>query len=204
MRHFRRYFQLLWAAALLTACQQGYQYENNEWVWITYNEAAGRSATKIDSVDKATFRVLANEDYAVDKNSVFYQARKIAKADPLTFSPMGEPGYAKDGKRVFLDLSEVVMADPATFELLTFPYAKDGERIFCGTLPMNVPKKEVPDFKVSRGDDMRMTTALDVFIQLNPDFAWLDTLGITQVIVGEFATAETKTKKFQGFREVNQ
>jgi hypothetical protein len=193
------FFTICW---LLAACRQGYQQENHEWVWVTYNEAVGRSVAKLDSVDNATFKVLDNKDYGMDKHSVFYLGQKIDKADPQTFAVLGGSGYAKDGQRVFLGWSEVILADPATFEPLEFPYAKDKHQVYCGTLPMPVPQSEIADFKVTQGDGAKTSTAVDAFIQFNPDYAWLDTLGIMGVTVGEYATAETKTRKFKGFREL--
>ena len=83
--------------ATLVSCSPGYQEENGEWVWVSYDEAAGRRITKIDSVDSRSFEVLANEKYGKDRMHVFYETEIILGADPNTFEILTENGYARDG-----------------------------------------------------------------------------------------------------------
>lgn len=45
---------------------------------------------------------------------------------------------------------------------------------------------------------------LSHFIELNPEYKWLDTLEIGRVIVGEWGTGKTKSRKFKGFKSVEE
>lgn len=56
----------------LTACNSGYQYENGVWIWVSYDESVGRRVKLVESADSESFKVLRNENYAADKNAVFY------------------------------------------------------------------------------------------------------------------------------------
>lgn len=200
------FFSSALISAVLVSCSPGYQEENGEWVWVSYDEAAGRRITKIDSVDSHSFEVLANEKYGKDRTHVFYKTELIRGADPNTFKIMTENGYAMDRHNVFLRSEKVVFADPGTFETLEFPYSRDANRVFCGTLPLDVNKNEVKDFRVTNEDElmsgMTSNALLSYFIRSNPDYNWLDTVGVNGVIVAEYATGETSTRKFKGFREV--
>lgn len=189
----------------IVACESGYKKESGQWVWVTHDESQGKRITYMDSLDNNSFRVLDNENYGADNNQVYYKGRKIAGADPGKFSVINDDGYGKDSHHVFLECDHVVFADPATFEALTFPYAKDNKHVYCGTLPMPIESKEIADFKVTNLDKLmantRSTTILSHFIELNPEYAWLDTLKVERVITGQWATAKTGKRKFIGFKE---
>ena len=190
---------------LLTACNSGYNKQDGKWVWISYDEAVGKRVGEIDQHNFETFEILDNEKYARDKNSVFYIGQIIKDANPATFEILRN-GYSKDANNVFLDAEIVIFADPTTFEQLEFPYSKDYKSIFCGTLPLEIDKSEVNDFIVTNEDELmsssKSTTLLSHFIEMNPKYKWLDTLNIDGVIVGEWATGQTKERKFKGFKEV--
>jgi len=190
---------------LLISCDTGYQQENNKWVWISYNEAVGKSVSEIDEHDFESFKVLENENYAKDLNSVFYTGSKILFADPNTFEIIRN-GYSRDKNRVYLDNELVVLADPKTFKLLEFPYSKDDSNIFCGTIPLKLSKNEVDNFIVTNSNgnisSMKTSMTLSYFIDKNQDYKWLDTMKINGVIVGEWATGKSLTKNFDGFKEI--
>lgn len=190
---------------VMTSCQTGYKKENGKWVWVSYDEAVGKRITEIEFADFETFKILKNKNYAVDKSNVYYMTRPIKNANPKTFTILTDNGYTKDAKKVFLDWDEVIFADPKTFEILSFPYSKDKDNIFCGTLPLRLSREETVEFKVTNEDklmsDMRSTILKSHFVEQNSDYKWLDTLDVDGIIVGEFATGETKKRKFKGYRE---
>ncbi len=192
---------------ILVSCNPGYQKEDGKWVWISYDEAVGKRVSQVDKHDYETFEVLNNENYAKDKNSVFHIRSKIEKADPNTFEII-EKGYSKDKNYVFLDSEIVINANPQTFQLLEFPYSKDDAHIFCGTVPLNLKNEEIEEFQVTNEDELmsnvKSSTLLSSFIKRNPEYKWLDTLGIKGVILGQFATGETNDKKFKGVKELNK
>lgn len=189
---------------LMTSYQSGYKKQNGKWVWISYDEAVGKRVTVINSADYETFKILRNENYAADKNNVYYMTRPIKNANPKTFTVLTNNGYTKDDKKVYLDWDEVIFADPNTFEILSFPYAKDKENIYCGTLPLRLSKEEIAEFKVTNGDKFRSTILKSYFVEQNSDFKWLDTIDVDRIIVGEFAIGKTKKRKFVGYREKNE
>ena len=191
----------------LASCNSGYQKENGEWAWVSYDEAAGKRVAKIDPVDDSSFQVIKGyKEYAKDKNSVFYIGRIIEDADPNTFSVLNKKGYSIDQKNVFLTWEKVIFADPQSFQLIEAPYSKDADHVFCGTIPLSLPKKEVEEFKVENDDELMSgsisSISLSHFIKQNPSYKWLDTLGVHGVIVGEWATGKTKNRKFRGFKEI--
>jgi hypothetical protein len=190
----------------LTSCNSGYQHENGTWVWVSYDESVGRRVKLVESADSETFKVLRNKNYAIDKNAVFYLGLKIEKADPKTFEVMTDNGYAIDKSNVYLDWGIVLSADPKTFQHLDFLYSKDKNDVYCGIIPLRLNKNEINEFVVTNKDDIMAGTKtsilLSYFIEQNPDYAWLDSFDIHRVIIGDWATGETKTRKFKGFREI--
>ena len=189
----------------LTSCQSGYRKEGGVWVWVSYDESVGKRVRMVDQHDPRSFKVLKNKDFAVDKNAAFYVGRLIQGADPATFEVIDKSGYSKDKKHVFIDDQIVVFADPSTFRVLEFPYAKDNKRVYCGNIPLIISEKEANQFKVTNTDDLmsasKSTILFSHFIEMNPDYQWLDTTGINRIIVGAWGTGETGNKKFKGFRE---
>lgn len=192
---------------LLTSCQSGYRKEGGVWVWVSYDESVGKRVRMVDPHDTGSFKVLKNKDFAVDRNAAFYVGRLIKGADPATFEVLHPSGYSKDKQHVFLDDQVVVLADPNTFKVLEFPYSNDNKRVYCGNIPLILSDKEANEFSVTNTDDLMSATKSTIlfshFIEMNPDYKWLDTTGINRVIVGAWGTGETGSKKFKGFREVN-
>jgi len=198
-------FLILLIIFSLTSCDSGYRFENSAWVWISYDEGVGKRVEKLDSVDINSFKVLKEKNYAIDKKHVYYKNDIIKQADPKTFEVMKE-GYSKDMYRVFLDWDIVIFANPNTFKILDFPYSKDKNDVYCGTIPLKLSRSEIDEFKVTNTDSlmatMKTTFLRSSFIESNPDYAWVDTLNVHGVIIGEWATGETKSRKFKGFREI--
>ncbi|MEL7534922.1 MAG: DKNYY domain-containing protein [Bacteroidota bacterium] len=178
----------------------GYKLENGEWAWVSYDEAAGKRIRKLAEVDQESFEILKDKRYGKDKAKVFFLGRPIEDANPQTFELLSKEGYARDDQYVFLDRIKLVQAHPQSFKTLRFPYAEDQERIYCGTIPLNLRGEELEEFRVKKGSSMRVTFLLSSFVEQYPEYAWLDTLGIESVIVGE-GSAETNTKRFDGYRE---
>jgi hypothetical protein len=190
---------------LISSCNSGYDKQDGSWVWISYDEGAGKRINEIDPHHFETFEVLDNEEYARDKNSVFYVGQIIKNADPKSFEVIGN-GYSKDLNNVFLDAKTIVFANPTTFKQLEFPYSKDDAYVFCGTIPLELDKNEIDEFVVTNENELmstsKSTILLSHFIEHNPKYQWLDTLNIDGVIVGEWATSNTNERKFKGYKEV--
>lgn len=205
MKNLKSYLIVPAIFFLLSSCNSGYNKQDKKWVWISYDEAVGKRVSEIDQHDFETFKILNNEKYATDKNSVFYVGQIIKNADPESFEVLNN-GYSKDINNIFLDATTVIFADSKTFEQLEFPYSKDKNSVFCGTIPLEINRDEVTNFVVTNENElmsnMRTTASLSHFIEMNPKYKWLDTLNIDGVIIGEWGTGQTKKRKFKGFKEV--
>jgi len=186
----------------LSSCQPGFKKVNGEWAWVSYDKGEGKSINTLPNVDNASFQKLkaGNGQYAKDKNQVYYLKDVIDDADPASFNIINNQGYAKDNQYVYLDYQKVIYANPKYFELLSFPYAKDNKRIFCGTLPMEV--KNINTFKVTQTSEIMNYLAVSLFVEKNPTYKWLEGLDIKGVIYGQ-GKGETDTEKFESFHKVD-
>ncbi|MBK8080510.1 MAG: DKNYY domain-containing protein [Saprospiraceae bacterium] len=79
-----------------------------------------------------------------------------------------EYGYSKDKQFVFFNNEVIINAAPATFEVIQFPYSKDKNDVYCGTVPMKLSSEEVLLYKVTNEDKlmagMISTTKLSHFL----------------------------------------
>ena len=78
----------------LCSCDSGYQLENNQQSYITYDEGSGKSTRKLN-VDFSTFKVLSDKEFAKDKEKVYYLGSEIMHADATTFEYIDKK-YCKD------------------------------------------------------------------------------------------------------------
>jgi hypothetical protein len=183
---------------LLAACSGGYEKVDNKWAYVSYGEGTGRRVTRIDA-DERSFEIIEDRMYAKDKDHVYYLAGVIPTADSKTFSVIGE-GYSKDASHVFLDREIVIGADPETFRLFAFPYSRDSATIFCGTLPMEVG--DIESFRVTGVPGLKTSSLSSYFIQLNPEFSFIDSAEYKMVIYGD-GQAQTLTEKFESFKKTD-
>ncbi|WP_340003745.1 DKNYY domain-containing protein [Paenibacillus sp. FSL K6-0276] len=132
----------------------GYVFENGTWNYVSYNEAVGRRVSPI-KVNKDEFKVLKYSDFARDNNSVYFKNHKMEGSDPESFkiiSTKGRYHYAKDKNIVYIYVSDdwlifkVINADPESFKVLEYPYSKDKNDAYCGSLPLYVD--DVSKFEV--------------------------------------------------------
>ena len=191
-------FIVIFLSIFLISCDSGYQKGNNKWTWVSYDEAAGKRERIIEKADIETFVVLENEKYAKDKNSVYFIGRTIEFAEPNSFEIINDNGYSKDSKNVYLDRDIIINSDPKTFSILDWPYSKDRMNVFCGNLPLMI--SDPNGFEVTKIGSGRTTTLKSHFIEINPDYFWLDTINVNGIITGE-GEGETQTEKFIGYKK---
>ncbi len=148
----------------------GYVFENGTWNYVSYDTAVGRRVDPID-VKKHEFRKLKYKDFARDNDSVYFKNNKIEGSDPETFeviSTADRRSYAKDKNCVYIYIKNgwsvfrIINADPETFEVLEFPYAKDKNDAYNGTLPLFVD--DVSKFEVLEGGRMSTSTSAEGFL----------------------------------------
>lgn len=192
------------------SCREGYRKQNGQWSWVTHDESAGKRVKWIEGIDNASFKVLSHKNFGVDRYAVYYKGKKIKHADPATFTILtkNDHGYAKDQNHVFLDNEVIIQADPNTFTLLDFPFSRDQNKVFNGTLPLDLNNVDAAAFRVTNEDalmaGMKSTILLSHFLEFNPDYAWIKSLSldIENVIVGEWGTGETRSGKWKGLRRM--
>ncbi|QTD36368.1 DKNYY domain-containing protein [Polaribacter batillariae] len=194
-----RTIHILILTILVVSCGEGYEKTNdNKWTWVLHSEA-GRHIREIDA-DNATFEILNYQEYAKDKNNVYWRGVKISNADPETFNVITDNGYSKDENNVYLDNDIVIFANPNTFEVMQWPYSKDDKRIFNGNLPMEVDN--IQDFEITKSGGGKSSSTKAFFIEWNEEYKWLDTLNINGIIVGENAEAKTKNERYKGYKKI--
>ena len=196
------------ALFFLRSCKTGYVNSFGDWTWVTIDESHGKRKHYIQGIDNTTFKVLSKKSFAMDNYQVYYNGKVINHATPSGFVVLGNNnyGYAKDNKYAFFNNEVIIGADPSTFEVLEFPYSKDKNDVYCGTLPMKLSPEEVKTFKVTNEDKLMKgtlsTMKLNHFLEYNPDYAWLASTNpkITTVITGEWGTGETISANYVGFK----
>ena len=195
----------------LSSCETGYAKRGHNWVWVTQDEYFGKRDHWIEGIDSETFKVSKqNKNFGTDKNSAYFQGRKVNHATSDGFTPLTDNayGYAKDKYRAFLDTEVILKADPNTFEVLEFPYSRDKNDVYNGTIPMNLDKNEVAAFKVTNEDKVmgggKSTTLLSEFLRFSPEYAWIDSMGldVKWVITDRWGTGEALGKKFKGYTRI--
>lgn len=161
---------VLLVAFLYNKYKPGYVFENGTWNYISYDAAVGRRVKPID-VKKDEFRKLKYKNFARDNESVYFKDYRIEGSDPETFEVISTANrrcYAKDKNFVYIyvrdgwDVYKVINADPETFEVLEFPYAKDKNDAYNGTLPLFVD--DVSKFEVLEGGNMSTSTSAEGFL----------------------------------------
>lgn len=134
---------------LLTACDAGYQQENGRWVFITYNESAGRVVKPIDGADMTTFEEIKGE-YARDAQHVFFRGQILSGADPATFERIAGL-YWKDKNSVYYVDHPIPGADPRSFRRIgSGPWWRDDANVYVGEDPLN--PKDLASFKPINAD----------------------------------------------------
>lgn len=130
---------LFFILSILNSCQNGYEKIDDKWYYVTINEGSGITKEKL-IVDKNTFEILENSDYAKDKDSVYFKGSIIEGAHSNSFKTIGNSTYSLDKNNVYIFWYLIPDADVNTFEILEFPYAKDKRRLYCGNLSINFNK----------------------------------------------------------------
>ena len=187
---------ILGISFLLFSCSKGYEKIDEKWTYVSHDEGAGKRV-KYLNVDNASFKILENKDFAMDKNHVFLNGKQITNADPKTFHVLSK-GYSADQYNVFLDCETIINADPETFKILEFPYSKDVKKIYCGTLPLMT--SDIENFVVITSGSMKTNELTSSFIKLNPKYSWIDTLKFSGVIYGD-GQGKTRHENFDGYEK---
>lgn len=189
-------FGLFSVVLSLAGCNTGYQEVDGQWSYVTWDEGHGTRVKPLD-VNPATFQVLKNKDYAKDDEKVFFLGRPIEGAHAPSFETLKGKYFAKDQHQVFLRAYTVINADPNTFSEIKFPYARDANKVYCGTIPMQVD--QLDEFKVLKRSSSISITSKEEFIrQYGDQFDFLDQLKDHSLVYGR-GKAKTKNQRFVDF-----
>jgi|HubBroStandDraft_5_1064220.scaffolds.fasta_scaffold63570_1 hypothetical protein len=109
----------------------GYRVSNGHVEYGTFDEGNGSQSHVIEGADAATFKVLADGDYAKDSRSAYWKGLRIQDADATSFRSISKY-HAKDSQHVYFSQLLIPGADPATFVELTLQLAKDKTHAYDG------------------------------------------------------------------------
>ena len=123
---------------LMASCYSAYQKRDSGWTFVEWNAGVGYRASPVRGADPASFRVLSDPEFAVDKRAVYWRNWTLDGADPRTFRELTK-GYWRDRAKVFEAHYEIKGADPDTFRLLPVePWALDKHDAYRGFEPVHV------------------------------------------------------------------
>ena len=127
---------------------KGFHIVDGKPVYVDSNANEGKITRDLPAVDSVTFRILtqprdARALFAADTTHVFmamsYHVHKLTDADGASFELLTPDGnFSRDSRHVFFLGVVLDGADPATFKVLTYPFGKDAQHAFVGTIPIPV------------------------------------------------------------------
>lgn len=135
--------------AAQVGCSTGYTKMDGKWCYVVINESVGREVREMNA-DESTFEVLADPEYARDKNHAYRFGRVLEDIDGSSYHLLSDTRYAADRNGVYYKDHKIPGADPKTFEIIGHPYSRDQENVYCGNLEMNVAQPE--NFKQTVGE----------------------------------------------------
>lgn len=96
---------------------------------VYYKGGFPSSAFEIEGADVSTFEILdESQQYAIDKNHVYFNGFIIPDGDPTTFEVL-ESYYSRDKNHVYIS-GTVFTNDPANFEIVYGYIMRDSEHIY--------------------------------------------------------------------------
>ena len=183
---------------LLSSCGYNSTYEktNAGWSYISYDEGAGKRTIDLN-VDNKTF-ITIDDDYAKDKDKVFYQGRHIELALPQSFQVLTE-GYSKDIENVYLFNYPIINANPDAFAVLGGLFSKDNENIYCGTIPFL--SGEISSFEILEKNPSKTVIKTSEFLKKNPQYSFIDESKY-KVVVYSNSISSLHGKRYKGISEL--
>ena len=115
----------------------GYFYENGKiFFMIRSNMSPGYLSHSVENADLKTFEILSDEDYAKDKNNVYYHGEKLNGIDSKNFTIMksGNEIFTKDKNGVYYQNEKLDGMDSKSFEILKENYFKDKNGLYDRSL----------------------------------------------------------------------
>jgi len=121
-------------------------------VYLDGNAGAGKILRRLTGVDTTTFMAIeqprdARALYSVDAKHVYvaelYRVQKLLNADGSSFELLtpNSGAFSRDSRHVFFFGVALEGADPNSFQVLSYPFGKDSQNAYAGTIP--IPTKDV-------------------------------------------------------------
>ncbi|NOZ41039.1 MAG: hypothetical protein GXP24_12565 [Planctomycetes bacterium] len=121
-------------------------------VYLDENAGAGKILRRLTDADATTFMAIeqpkdARALYAVDAKRVYvaelYHVQKLLNADGSSFELLtpNSGAFSRDSQHVFFFGVALEGADPNSFQVLNYPFGKDSQNAYAGTIP--IPTKDV-------------------------------------------------------------
>lgn len=137
MTHFKTLLSLAALFTLFVFCKSpeglksGYHVENNK---VYHYSGFPATKTLMENAEADTF-ISINDDYAKDRNNVYYGTKKIDSADVASFEVLGGP-FSRDKRNGYFQ-ETIISRDGPGFGIITaqeYPtgtlYARDGKNVF--------------------------------------------------------------------------
>jgi hypothetical protein len=137
----------------LTSCNNGYKVDDDKVYYKYWNSGMGfeTKTFEIIGADPLTFKVLDEDNYAIDKKQAYYKGEPILNSDPKTFVPILDY-YAKDNYHAFMETKTIKKADGRSFTVINGgPYSKDKNDFYFDTIALNV--NDLNSFKILNKTD---------------------------------------------------
>jgi hypothetical protein len=86
-----------------------------------------------------------------------------------------------------------------TFELVKFPYSKDKNTIYCGTLPLETD--DIDNFEIISTTGMKSIILTEHFIEGNPEYSEIDPEIYHGIVLGD-GELKTRNETFKGHKKI--
>lgn len=119
-----------------------YYWKDKQFVFLLQ---FGGDSCVIPEADPATFEVLGNDNWARDKQDVYFKFDKLPNCNASKFTVVNQD-FGKDDKRYFYNHKPVNLLDYQTARVLSTYYIADKHHVFCQD--SLIPEADVKTFVV--------------------------------------------------------
>ena len=148
--NYIKYLTLIFLITILSSCNLGYEKTENNVYYKYWNEGSGNNKFEVIGANPMTFKILANKEYATDKNQAYYKGIAIPFSDSKTFIAL-EGFYSKDKNHAYRESKIINGADSENFKIIDgWSYTKDLKDYYYDTIPLKV--NDISSFKILEGN----------------------------------------------------
>jgi hypothetical protein len=119
----------------LSACASGYQPSGGGYVFVSWNESAGKVEVPVVGADRATFEIFDQNGYAKDAQQVYFEGRTVEGAQAATFEAVSKL-YGKDAAGVYYQGRVLPGAEPGSFKVINLQWGQDAGDVYFQDRPL--------------------------------------------------------------------